>query len=286
MFRELVLGNDGGEKVAGREFDPGESDFELRRSGMRANCRKIVERLRIEQRFFRNRSGGNDAGDGTFDESLCFFGIFDLIADGNTISGSNDFGDVRIELMVGKPCHRHSIGSFITAGKGKSEDFGGDFCVVVKRFVKIPHSEQEQCFGADFFGFMKLPHHRRFMVECGHILHNRAVISLWNHSKITNKIDSLPLPQIAETDRLRFGRLHYFYTVCGNVNTCPRPFSRAMMQETSEKYPQGVQPVVLLSSPFFASFSTVYRQTPSLNSSSDLHFAARTVKDSNAMRSV
>ena len=101
-------------KATGRNFEPGESAEFFRRK----NTGKKITFPRIEQRIFGQGSGGHHPGDIPFDQSLRQLGIFHLLTDRRSITGSNQFLQVAIKLMIRKPRHGNRIDRpLITAGQ-------------------------------------------------------------------------------------------------------------------------------------------------------------------------
>ena len=63
-------------------------------------------------------------GDASLHEFLGEFGVFELVADGNAVTGPNELGQVGVECMMGEARHLDAARSsaIVSAGKGNAQD--------------------------------------------------------------------------------------------------------------------------------------------------------------------
>ena len=106
---------------------------------------QVVAFSRVEQRFVRQRAWRDDLSDLAFDQTLCRFGIFDLIADRRAVSGSDQFVEIIFQGVVRKAGHRGRVGRILVAtGQRQAEDFRRDLGVFVEEFVEVAHPKQQE----------------------------------------------------------------------------------------------------------------------------------------------
>ncbi len=75
----------------------------------------------------------------------CFFGrlwILSLIANRHFVPLFHKLGEIAIHRMMREASQGRLIPSIITIGQGNAKLFGDEFCVFVKRLIKIPHPKQ------------------------------------------------------------------------------------------------------------------------------------------------
>ena len=157
QFVAQAIGRDhGGLESAGRDVDPCQTTCLAGSEGQQK-----VTFCRVEQRVVGDGATADDASDLTADQGFSvgfgLFGIFDLFADSGAHSGSDDFGQIAIELMVRKPSHRDRVGTFVAAGERKPKHPSGRFGVVEKQLVKIAHAKQQQGIAGRGLGLVVLP---------------------------------------------------------------------------------------------------------------------------------
>ena len=85
--------------------------------------------------------------------------IFDLFADRRAVSGSDNFCQIRIELMVRKARHRHRVVALVAARQCDAKRPGGDFGIVVEQLVEVAHAEEKQRVAGRLLGVAILLHH-------------------------------------------------------------------------------------------------------------------------------
>jgi len=75
------------------------------------------------------------------------------------VTTGDQFGEIRIELMVGKARHRDRVFPLVAAGERQPQHAGRRLGVVVKQLVEVPHAKQQQRIAADGLGVFVLLHH-------------------------------------------------------------------------------------------------------------------------------
>jgi len=141
----------GGEEVGGSEVEAGEAEgFAESEDGG-----EEVISVGVEDAFIEVGAGAEDLGDGAFDELACA-GIFDLIADGDFMTGAGQAGDIGMGGMVGDAAH----GSMAALGEGDVEDLSAEASVIEEHLVEVAESkEQEGIVGQLTFDASVLEHH-------------------------------------------------------------------------------------------------------------------------------
>ena len=106
----------------------------------------------VEESFVCGDAGSNEFRDTPLDDALCHFGIFELIADGDTIAGFDEFMKVGIQGAVGESGQfRGGCGAIVAFGEGYAQHFGGQDGVFAKGFVEIADPEQQDGIGVSLF---------------------------------------------------------------------------------------------------------------------------------------
>ena len=96
-------------------------------------------------------------------------GIFNLIADGNSLASSNKLGQVRVEGVIWEASH----GDLITGAlcKRDAENLSANFSIFHIRFVEIATAEEEYSFGVLSLQLLKLLQYRSGLLgACGYLL--------------------------------------------------------------------------------------------------------------------
>jgi len=89
-------------------------------------------------------------GNAPLDEFFGCFGVFQLIANGNSFACSHQFGQIGIECVMGKSGKFHKLGSAIgTSGERYAQNFGSDDGVI-RKFVKTPTRNSSMASGCCF----------------------------------------------------------------------------------------------------------------------------------------
>lgn len=125
-------------KVAAGEFDAGKTESG---SGV-AECGEDVGGACVEEGVVGERTRGDDADDGAFDDALGEACVLHLFADGDLESGGDETAEVGFEGVVWDAGHGRAA---VAGGEGDAKDFGGDAGVVVEKFVEVAHAEEEEC---------------------------------------------------------------------------------------------------------------------------------------------
>ena len=121
---------------AGGEVDEGDAVV----VAVAENSGEVVVAFGVEDVFFKDGSGGDDAGDFAADDALGLGGIFHLFADGDLDPGADKASEVHFGGVVGDAAH----GDALAFGEGDVEDLGGAFGVVEEHFVEVTHAEEEE----------------------------------------------------------------------------------------------------------------------------------------------
>ena len=90
-------------------------------------------------------------------------GVFGLLADGDSESFTDQFGEVGFVGVRGHAAHFYGFAEMVSAmGQCDIECGGGFFGIVEEEFVEIAHAVEEQAIGMLFFDAPKLRHHGRW----------------------------------------------------------------------------------------------------------------------------
>lgn len=104
---------------------------------------------------FDGGAWGEDAGDLAFDE---FTGLcrFDLVADSDFFSCTEEFIDIVFAGVVGDAGHGHAV----AGGEGDAHDGGGFFGVFEEEFIEVAEAEEEEGIWEEFGAYLEiLLHH-------------------------------------------------------------------------------------------------------------------------------
>ncbi len=120
--------------------------------------RAEVGGLFVEHEGFVDESAwGDDLGHSAFDDAFGFFGVFELIDDGDSVSGVDGFLEVVGFLVVGDSGEGDRGSAF---GEGESEVSSEVGRVVSEEFVEVTHAEEEDTLWVFFLDRGPLPHCR------------------------------------------------------------------------------------------------------------------------------
>lgn len=172
LIGELCRFDIGEEEASGGEFKPCKSQSGF--GGCQA-CEEVAL-ARVEHLVVGKRSRRDDSSDFPTDEPFGFFGVFNLIADGGSESGLNEFLEVGVELVIWEPGHWDGVfGVFVATGERESEDAGCVLGVFEEEFVEVAHAKEEH--GAGMFRLHSVIafHHGR---EFGHGGSSGGVLSV------------------------------------------------------------------------------------------------------------
>ena len=145
------------EELAGRDIHEGAAES---RRGRRDRGEPDVRR-RIELCRVGDGAGGDNANDLALDETFRLFRIFDLIADRNPLIGTDEFGGVRLKLMVREAAHRDGVvGPFAPRGQRQFQETAGFLGIFVEHLVEVAHAVQQDRVGMLLLQRLVLPQHR------------------------------------------------------------------------------------------------------------------------------
>jgi hypothetical protein len=110
-------------------------------------------------------------GNAPLDEFFGCFGVFQLIANGNSFACSHQFGQIGIECVMGKSRKLHKLCCAVgTSCERYAQNFGSYDGVIRKSFVKIAYTKQQYGIGMLFFDLDVLLHQRCFYDFFAHCL--------------------------------------------------------------------------------------------------------------------
>ena len=122
-------------------------------------------------------AGSDELGYAALDQFLCQLGVFELFADGHTLAGTHEFGQIGIEGVMRKSGQlyilRHAVG---TPRQGDAEYFRCLNSVVAESFIEIAHAEEQYCVGM-------------LCLHLGILLHQRRLYNLFGHSLLRLKVE-------------------------------------------------------------------------------------------------
>ena len=124
-------------------------------------CKKVVLVV-VKNVVAHSHARRYKLGDATLNQFLCQFRVFELVADGNAMSGAYQFWQICVESVMWKSCHlnNRSLAAVVTLCKGYASYVGSSNCVFAICFVKVAASEQQDCIGILVLQIHKLLHHR------------------------------------------------------------------------------------------------------------------------------
>ena len=171
---DILGGHDRSFEGAGGDVDPGEAHrcrsggvghviaVVARGAGRRAGSEgeEPVAAGGIKEGLVGSDAGGDDPGYFSAEEPFGCFRVVDLFADGDAATGGDELDELRIELMVGKPGHRHGVGPLVAAGEREIEEIRSLAGIVAEELVEIPHPKEDQRAGAACLRRFELLHHR------------------------------------------------------------------------------------------------------------------------------
>ena len=110
-------------------------------------------------------AGCDEFCDASLDECLRHLRVFQLVANGNSLACSDEFGQIGVEGVMWEACHGDALGrgvfAVVASRQGDAKYFGGDDCVLGIGFVEVAAAEQQQCLGMFRLEVVELLHHRR-----------------------------------------------------------------------------------------------------------------------------
>ena len=122
---------------------------------------KIVLAI-VEHGVSEGHTRGNKLRDAAFHQFLGQFGVFKLVADGYTAPGSDEFGQICVQRMMGETSHRSALilPAVITLGQGYTQDVGSFHRILSVGLIEISTPEEEDGIGMLGLQVEELFHHR------------------------------------------------------------------------------------------------------------------------------
>ena len=134
---------DGSKKRAGGNIAEGQTESIC----LSVDAGDIVVAAFLQHTAFRNGAGGDDPGDVPLYQTFGSGGVFRLLANGDLITLGHQTGDVGLHAVVGNATH----GSLlllglvaIPAGQRQIQFPGGDPGILVKHFIEVAQTEEQQ----------------------------------------------------------------------------------------------------------------------------------------------
>ena len=123
-------------------------------------CQEVVF-LVVQHIVVDRDTGGHQFSNASLHQLLGQFGVFQLVADGYTLAGPDQLGQVGVQGMVRKSGHLDGLPSFavVAFGQGNAQDVGGHYGVGRIGFVEIPATEKHDGIGMLGLQVEKLLHH-------------------------------------------------------------------------------------------------------------------------------
>ena len=107
-------------------------------------CQEVVFAV-LENLVVVGYTRRHQLGDAAFYNFLGKLWVFQLVADGHTLAGTHQLGQVGVEGVVRKTCQLHISSRSIGAPcKHDAQNVGSFDSIAAERFVEIAHSEQQQ----------------------------------------------------------------------------------------------------------------------------------------------
>ena len=139
------------------------------------HCGKEIILFIIEYVIVYGNTRGDKLGYTTLHKFFCHLGVLELVAYGNTLSGTYELWKVCIERVEGKTCHfgylRRRVLTIGTLGEGNAQNFRCNQCIGTICFVKIATTEKQNGIGVLCLKLHKLAHHWGYgCIFFGHII--------------------------------------------------------------------------------------------------------------------
>ena len=114
------------------------------KGGRESDRRKVIVLFLLQHAVGECHPGGDDFYDVPFDDPFGMFGVFELLANGDTVPRLEKLGQVRVECVMGESGKRDFPGSAVAAlCQCDSQNARGGGCVFFKRLEEIAHPEEE-----------------------------------------------------------------------------------------------------------------------------------------------
>ena len=94
----------------------------------------------------------------------CLLGCFKLVTDGNSLTGTDELGQIAVEGMVRKTCHSERLALFILClgalGERNAKNLGCFLCILLVGLIEVTSTEQQKCIGMFALQVQELFEHR------------------------------------------------------------------------------------------------------------------------------
>ena len=156
-FLRFVYSSLGQQEFAGRYVEEG--DAAKVGLGEMYGGEEIVF-LIVEHIVINRDTGCDKLCDAAFDQFLCQFGVFELVADCDPLAGTYEFGEIGVEGVVREACHLDGFALAVAAPcECYPEDFGRGDGVRRIGLIEVAASEKQHCIGMFGLEVKILLHH-------------------------------------------------------------------------------------------------------------------------------
>ena len=117
--------------------------------------------LAVEQGVAYHHAGRDELGDAALDEFLGELGVLELVADGNSLAGAHELGQVGVEGMMWKSCHLQVLAarSVRTSRESDSQYLACHDGILAIGLIKVAHAIKQQRVGVLCLHLVELFHH-------------------------------------------------------------------------------------------------------------------------------
>ena len=160
QFLHIVGGTFGTEKFARRDVEQGQATSRL----AKVDGSQEVVLLGVQHVIGQRHTRGHQFGDAALHQLLRQFGVFQLVADGHTLACPDEFGQIRIQRMIGKSSHRRSAGRCARHAaplrQRNAQNLGCHTGILVVCLIEVTTTKQQQSIRMLCLKIVKLFHHR------------------------------------------------------------------------------------------------------------------------------
>ena len=126
----------------------------------------------IQNIIINRNTGRNQLSNTTSYQCFCFFGVFQLIAYGNTLSGSHKLRQISIQSMMRKPGHSNRSCRTISAARQRySQYLSRNNSIIRKCFIKVSNTKKKDCIRMLPLNLIVLFHHWCLFFFLTHLLY-------------------------------------------------------------------------------------------------------------------
>ena len=117
--------------------------------------------LVVEHVVVHGHTGRHQFGDAALDELLCKLGVFQLVTDGNTLTGTNELRQVGVQRMMREAGHLVTLHTcaIVTSGQCDAKDACGDDSVFTIGLIEVATTKQQHGLRVFCLEVEKLLHH-------------------------------------------------------------------------------------------------------------------------------